>query len=115
MRILICEDDPIQSMALEMALEEAGHEVVGVHSRADKAILHCWREAPELVLVDLNLADGDTGESLIRALDALGIPSIVVSAQLHRLTKIPPTRAVVAKPYFDRVLLDAVAIASKAA
>ena len=107
MRILICEDDPIHSMNLEMIFEDGGHEVVGIYGRADQALLHCWRNAPDLAVVDLRLADGTTGLSMVRALDGLGIPSIIVSAEADFLTEPNSARAVIAKPYHEKQLLDA--------
>ena len=107
MRILICEDDPIHSMNLEMIFEDGGHQVVGIYGRADLAILHCWRDAPDLAVVDLRLADGHTGLAMVRTLDKLGIPSIIVSAEAEFLTEPTAARSVIAKPYHERQLLDA--------
>lgn len=112
MRILICEDDPVHSMNLEMIFEEGGHEVVGLYGRADLALLHCWRSPPDLAVVDLRLADGATGLSMVRALDGLGIPSIIVSAEADFLEGPTPARSVIAKPYRERQLLDALELVS---
>jgi len=75
MRILICEDDPIHSMNLEMIFEDGGHQVVGIYGRADAVLLHCWRDAPDLAVVDLDLADGATGLAMVHTLDKLGSPA----------------------------------------
>ena len=58
MRILLAEDERTISRLIKQVLTNAGHEVVGVQS-ASEAVDHLEQSAFDLVLLDLNLADGD--------------------------------------------------------
>lgn len=57
-RILVVDDHDLNLKLLQRVLELDGHEVTAVStlSAAERAIA---REAPELVVLDLNLPDGD--------------------------------------------------------
>ena len=102
-RVLVVEDDPIQSMALEEALREAGAaEVVLCASIA------CTMEALEAgpadaIVLDVHLADRDDGWALAELVDMLGPkrPRIVFSTASPE--DIPPEIAemgpVFEKPY----------------
>ncbi len=67
MRILLAEDERTISRLIRQVLTNAGHEVTGVQSVAE-AILHLGQTAFDLVLLDLNLADGD-GMRVVAALE----------------------------------------------
>ena len=85
MKILICEDNTIIAMDLEMVIEDLGHEVAGHVTRSDRCLMQCDREPPDLVLVDIDLADGPTGLDLTRRLADMDIPSVIVSGQTAAL------------------------------
>jgi len=67
MRILLAEDERTISRLIKQVLANAGHEVVGVQSAAE-AVAHLESSAFDLVLLDLNLADGD-GMRVVTALE----------------------------------------------
>lgn len=67
MRILLAEDERTISRLIRQVLTNAGHEVVGVQSAAE-AVEHLERVAFDLVLLDLNLSDGD-GMRVVAALE----------------------------------------------
>lgn len=58
MRILLAEDERTISRLIRQVLANAGHEVVGVQSAAE-AVEQLNTAEFDLVLLDLNLADGD--------------------------------------------------------
>ena len=63
MRILIIEDEPLLADNIREKLEAVGHEVHVVHSCSDA--LECnARLSPEVIMLDLRLADGDGLELL---------------------------------------------------
>jgi hypothetical protein len=64
--------------------------------------------------VDLNLADGRTGLGLVEALAQLQVPTIIVSADAHALSKATSAKAVLGKPFDEAGLAQAVAAASGA-
>ena len=61
LRVLIIEDEPIISMDLENLIEELGHTVVGVASTHAEAVELAQSGYPELILADIQLADGSSG------------------------------------------------------
>src|SRR4051794_21141876 len=89
LRILIVEDDKMQALALEDRLVELGHSVVGIAASAPDAIAAAERQDPNLVLMDLRLADGTNGiEAAGEIRKRLGVPSIFVTAYADVQTRV---------------------------
>ncbi len=60
-RVLIIEDEPLIAMDLESIVEDLGHQVVGVARVKRQAIALAAEHKPELILADIQLADGSSG------------------------------------------------------
>lgn len=109
MRILICEDNLVIAMDLEMIVEDMGHASAGLATTSAECLALCRAQAPDLVLVDLDLADGPTGPGLTRDLAAMGIESVIVSGQTEALVAGEhAARAVVGKPVDEAALRAAI-------
>jgi PAS domain S-box-containing protein len=67
-RVLIVEDEMVVQLHLTRIVAELGHQVVGTAMNAREALELAAREAPELVLMDIHLADGDDGVETAQAL-----------------------------------------------
>jgi ActR/RegA family two-component response regulator len=98
-RVMICEDDLLLAMDLAREVEDAGSQVVGTFYSSFDA----WNAAdvlkPDIAIVDLNLADGESGLPLATHLVEQGCRVIVVSGSslVHpELGRIP--HSFVAKP-----------------
>ena len=88
MRILIVEDEAIIAMYLEMLLGDFGHTVCGTADYASGAIEQAADHRPDLVLMDILLADSSSGIDAARELHAQhGLRCIFLSANLDDLTK----------------------------
>ncbi|NJO03880.1 MAG: response regulator [Bacteroidia bacterium] len=74
-RILIVEDDPLQSLKIAKSLREMGYEVAGQAMTADEAIFFLERELPDLALIDINLT-GQAGNTRGIALAGQNSPTI---------------------------------------
>ncbi len=78
-RVMICEDDLLLAMDLAYEVEQAGSEVVGTFYSSFDA----WNAAdilkPDIAIVDLSLADGESGLPLAKHLVDLGCRVIIVS------------------------------------
>ncbi len=85
MRILLAEDELTISKLIQKVLAAAGHDVVGVTSAAE-AIERLATNGWDLLLLDLNLDDGD------------GLPVIDAVA---RLTKHPPVVVMTGESGFE--------------
>ena len=109
MNILIIEDNPIIAMDLSWMLEDLGHRVCGTADTSIKGIEECAINRPDLVMVDLNLADGRTGLTLVNTLADLCIPSVIVSGETHTLPETTWAKAVVSKPFDESLIAEALA------
>lgn len=84
MKILVVEDEVLVALVILDALMEAGHNVLGPARTAGDALTIARAATPELVLSNINLADGSKGTDLARMLHAeLKIPVIFVSGDIH--------------------------------
>jgi AmiR/NasT family two-component response regulator len=110
LRVLIVEDEPLLAMDVEMMVEEAGHVVVGeaaslyeVESLADDA-------APDLALVDMQLARGTNGLDVSSHIQRRWSSAIIVFVTANP-KKIPEdfsgAHGVIAKPFSRSGFLSA--------
>lgn len=73
MKILIVEDEALIAMSIEAILEDNGYDVVEIADDEASALEAAERHNPELALVDMRLAGGDSGLSVARKLNAMGV------------------------------------------
>jgi len=59
--VMIIEDEPIIAMDLETIVQDLGHEVVGVVRTRRQAVALAAECEPELIVADIQLADGSSG------------------------------------------------------
>jgi DNA-directed RNA polymerase specialized sigma24 family protein len=59
--VMIIEDEPIIALDLETIVQELGHRVVGVARTRREAINLVGEHRPNLILADIQLADGSSG------------------------------------------------------
>lgn len=108
-RILIIEDEFLVALDMQVGLEEAGHEVVGVGDDWNSAIRLAERN-PNVALVDINLCDGATGPSIGAWLgQEIGCTVIFVTANPRQIdVPIPGALGVMIKPVDSRQVAEAV-------
>src|SRR5690606_14005498 len=116
-RVLVVEDDPVQGMALEAALSDAGATSV-VICPSIACTMTALEEGPaDAIVLDVHLADRDDGWALAELVDVLGPkrPRIVFSTASPE--DIPPEVAemgpVFAKPYDPAQLAEVLASGAK--
>ncbi|AUQ52342.1 MULTISPECIES: response regulator [Phaeobacter] len=113
MRILIVEDELLIAFDLEMALEDAGHQVVGTATTEDKAVELALLHQPDLMIVDLRLKDGGCGRAAVKQVQASqDVEVIFASGNLDpvmrvRLEEFEPV-AMLSKPYDSNELVKLV-------
>jgi two-component system, response regulator PdtaR len=106
-RVLICEDEPLLATDLAAIVEEAGHAVCGVFHSAREALDSAMELNPDLAIIDLSLADGDTGGAVARTLQSSGVRVIILSGHSNvgaGLGCVPHTFA--AKPVSKEVVMQ---------
>lgn len=108
-RLLVVEDEPLVAFDAEHLLSDAKYEIVATVDRVAEALaVLADGKAIDLVLADVNLADG-SGLDVARAARARGIPVMFVTGSC------PPeaaelATACLAKPYAQRDLLGAIEV-----
>jgi len=78
--ILIVEDEAVISMMLQMEMEEAGYAVVGTASTGAAAVALQKATQPDLILMDIRLADKSSGLEAARQIRAGGrVPILFIT------------------------------------
>lgn len=78
-RVAVFEDDPLVAEFLSFAIEEAGHTMAGVYDSGHFAAAVASEVNPDVVIVDLNLRDGETGIEVARAFAERGCAVLIYS------------------------------------
>lgn len=110
MKILLVEDEQISSLYLKALVERNGHDVVANVISGKEAIKAALNHTPDLILMDIILADNITGIQAVLAIHKVKyIPVIYISASIEIETlqsaKTTNMTAFLAKPIDERVLL----------
>ena len=112
-RVIIVEDDLIIALGVEMTLTDAGHVVLGTAAGEDEAVALALCKRPDVILLDLKLANGGSGRRVAERLRGkLAVAIIFLSGNLtsnvrESLAALEPAD-MISKPYFDAQLLGAV-------
>lgn len=114
--ILIVEDEAVIAMDLEQRLGSMGYHVVGVASRAEKAIELAGQHRPDLALMDVHIQGDKDGTVTARALrEKFDIPSIFLTAysddQTIKNALASNPLGYLIKPFVDRELRAAIELA----
>jgi two-component system, OmpR family, KDP operon response regulator KdpE len=86
-RILVVDDEPAILRFLRPALEANGYEMLSVGTLAE-ALKMIAASAPDIVVLDLGLPDGDGKEVIRRVREWSDVPIIVLSARDREIEKI---------------------------
>ncbi len=103
--MLVVEDNALVGMLLGELLTDLGHEVCGIVRTEADAVLAASREAPDVMIVDLELAQG-TGASAMRSILRTGaMPHVYMSGSSRHA--MPAGAALLQKPFGELSLLNA--------
>ena len=103
-RIFVVEDDALSAMMLNDLLDMWGYVVCGIADNAPAAVREIERHNPDMVLMDIRLADNTDGVGAAREIRSrLGIRSVFLTAHTDRTTLARVREAeplgLLAKPY----------------
>ncbi|MGO4851740.1 response regulator [Phaeovulum sp. W22_SRMD_FR3] len=111
-RVMIIEDETIIAMDLKGIVQAMGHSVTGVARTHSAAITLAAKERPQLILADIQLADGSSGIDAVNELLAeMGdLPVIFITAFPERLLtgERPEPAFLISKPYNEEQVRAAV-------
>jgi CheY-like chemotaxis protein len=110
--IMIIEDEAVIAMDLEAIVASMGHAVTGVARTKTAAIELAERRLPDLIMADIQLADGSSGIDAVNALlkEHGDRPVIFITAFPERLLtgERPEPAFLITKPYSEEQVRAAV-------
>ena len=83
-RVLLCENNPRVGMCIASILQEVGIEVAGPISTAEEALAECFRQPPDLALIDIGLSGAIDGITLAAEIAPRGVPVIFLTGDYER-------------------------------
>lgn len=101
-RVLIIEDEPLIALDIERLVQSLGHEVTFIARTHQEALAAIKKEQPQLVLADVQLADGSSGINAVKdILLEYSPPVIFITAFPERLLtgERPEPTFLISKPY----------------
>ena len=107
-RVMIIEDEPIIAMDLQNIVEGLGHSVVGIAATRTEAVALIAETDADLVLADIQLADGSSGIDAVKDILAdHDLPVIFVTAFPERLLtgERPEPTYLITKPFAVETLV----------
>ncbi|AGT10503.1 response regulator [Paracoccus aminophilus] len=111
-KVMVIEDETIIAMDLRGIVQTMGHEVTGIARTHTAAIELAQKKRPDLILADIQLADGSSGiDAVNELLQSLGhIPVIFITAFPERLLTgdRPEPAFLISKPYSEEQVRSAV-------
>ncbi|MDO5612595.1 MAG: response regulator [Paracoccus sp. (in: a-proteobacteria)] len=111
-KVMIIEDETIIAMDLKGIVQTMGHEVTGVARTHTAAVELGAAKRPDLILADIQLADGSSGIDAVNDLmGTLGdVPVIFITAFPERLLTgdRPEPAFLISKPYSEEQVRSAV-------
>lgn len=110
-RVLIIEDEAVIAMDLGDIVQGLGHTIVATATTAKTAVEAAERERPNLVLADIQLADGSSGiDAVNKILSSFSVPVIFITAFPERLLtgERPEPTFLITKPYSPEAVRAAV-------
>ena len=108
--VLVVEDDAVLGLSIEQALEDAGVSDIRICPTTESALDALRDRTPEVIILDVHLADRDDGWAIAELVQALGpkAPRIIFSTGMPQ--DIPEDIAaqgcVLEKPYDAMTLVD---------
>lgn len=105
-RLLVVEDEPLVAFDTEYFLTDEGYRIVATVDRVADAMVRLGEGDIDLVLVDMNLADG-SGLDVARAAAARGVPALFVTGACPAGAE-AVAHGCLAKPYSQKSLLRAI-------
>jgi DNA-binding NarL/FixJ family response regulator len=112
LRVVVVEDEPFVRLDIELALETAGHQVVGAADSADGAVELAQTQRPDVMIMDVRLHGARDGiDAAIEIWRRFGIRCVFASANLDSELR---ARAAAANPlgFVDKPFMSSTLVAA---
>ncbi len=112
LRVAVVEDEPFVRLDIELALQTAGHDVVGAADTADGAVELARLQHPDIMIMDVRLQGARDGiDAAIEIWQRFGIRSVFASANLDASLR---ARAAAANPlgFVDKPFMSSTLVAA---
>ncbi|AXK43325.1 MULTISPECIES: response regulator [Erythrobacter] len=108
--VLVVEDDAVLGLTIEQALLDAGVAKVALSASTEEALRHLRDDQPQVIVLDVHLADRDDGWAIAELVRTLGpdSPRIIFStgAPQDIPADIAALGCILEKPYDADILVD---------
>ena len=108
LRILVVEDDALIAMLLVETLVEMGYVVCDVEATESGAVAAALRCRPELIIVDVELREGNGISAVDEILSAGFFPHLFVSGNVKNVLARRPGSVAIEKPFSEPELIRAI-------
>ena len=115
LQILVVEDDSLIAMLLVETLAEMGHRVCGVEATERGAVMAALRCRPDLIIVDVQLREGNGVSAVDEILSTGFVPHLFVSGDIKEVLVRRPGAVAIGKPFRESELDRAIQRALDAA
>lgn len=115
LRILIVEDDAMIGWLVGDLMEMMGHKVCAIETSEDGAIAAARQYSPDMMVVDAQLRVGDGVSAVEKILRERFVPHVFVTGDPRGVRELRPDAVLVAKPFTEACLVNAVESAWDAA
>jgi len=115
LQILVVEDDSLIAMLLVETLAEMGHGVCGVEATERGAVMAALRCRPDLIIVDVQLREGNGVSAVDEILSTGFVPHLFVSGDIKEVLVRRPGAVAIGKPFRESELDRAIQRALDAA
>ena len=115
LQILVVEDDSLIAMLLVETLAEMGYGVCGVEATESGAVMAALRCRPDLIIVDVQLREGNGVSAVDEILGTGFVPRLFVSGHIEEVLAQRPGAVAIEKPFQESELDRAIQLALDAA
>jgi CheY-like chemotaxis protein len=108
LQILVVEDDSLIAMLLVETLVEMGHGVCGVETTESGAIAAALQCQPDLMIVDVQLIEGNGVSAVDQILGTGFVPHLFISGDIKTILARRPGAVAIEKPFRESELVEAI-------
>jgi DNA-binding NtrC family response regulator len=107
LRVLVVEDEAMIAMMLVEVLATMGHDICGVEATESDAVAAAARCSPDMMIVDVWLADGNGVSAVEEIRRTKFVPHVFVTGDITMVRALRDDAVIIQKPYREPDLVQA--------